>query len=157
MSDTSTTMLFLRMGFSLAVILGLIWLAARLVRRTGKKVGTSSAALEVIARRSMGRRSSLIVIDVSGRRLLVGATDAQISLVADLTGDMASDMVGGRVELAQLDDREVEVLNLTTSVASRPAGASRPRRDRTETTPPATATSTGSLMNSIRELTVRRS
>ncbi len=155
MSDTSTTMLFLRMGFSLAVILGLIWLAARLLRRSGKKAGTSSAALDVVARRSMGRRSSLLVIDVSGRRLLVGATDTQISLVADLTGDIAGDVNLGRLELAPLDDRDVEVLNLTTPAVARTiTTAPRTGGRAGATTGPA---GVGSLINSIRDLTVRRS
>lgn len=145
MSDTSTTMLFLRMGFSLAVILGLIWLAARLLRRSSKKAVTSSAALEVVARRSMGRRSSLLVIDVSGRRLLVGATDTQISLVADLTGEVVAGVDLGRPDLAPLDDRDVEVLNLTTPPVGRAISTT------------ASPTGVGTLINSIRDLTVRRS
>lgn len=89
MSGASSTMMLLRMGFSLALILGMIWFAARMLRRKGKLSGASSTDLELVSRRSMGRRSNLVVVRVAGRTLLVGSTDTTVSLVADISnGDL---------------------------------------------------------------------
>jgi flagellar biosynthetic protein FliO len=90
-NDSSTAMLMVRMGLSLAIILGLIWAAARVVRRRGGVHGRSTADVEVVARRSTGRRSNLLVVRVAGRTLLVGATENQVSLVADVTESFEPD------------------------------------------------------------------
>jgi len=92
MSGASSTMMLLRMGFSLALILGMIWAAARVLRRKGKVSGASTTDLELVSRRSMGRRSNLVVVRVAGRTLLVGSTDTTVSLVADLTDGDPSDV-----------------------------------------------------------------
>lgn len=85
MSSASTAMLMARMGLSLAIVLGLIWGASRVLRRRGRTLGRSATDVEVVARRSTGRRSNLLVVRIGGRTLLVGATDNQVSLVADVT------------------------------------------------------------------------
>jgi flagellar biosynthetic protein FliO len=92
MNESSTAMLMVRMGLSLAIILGLIWGAARVVRRRGGAHGRSTTDVEVVARRSTGRRSNLLVVRIAGRTLLVGATENQVNLVADVTESFDPDV-----------------------------------------------------------------
>lgn len=99
MSGASTFLLFLRVGFSLAVVLGMIWGVARFAKRRGRPpTRGSDAHLDVVARRQMGRRGSLVVVETAGHTLLVGVTDTSISLLADLSGDAAATQTGTGVE-----------------------------------------------------------
>ena len=149
MSDVSTFLLFVRVGFSLAIVLGLIWFAARVAKRRGAIAAKQSdTTIEVVARRSVGRRGSLVVVESSGRRLLVGVTDNHIDLVADLaTGaapaapPVASDVVASPVDLDGDDpvvDDSIERLPVSLEVDDLAA----PRRE--------------SLVDALRDLTVRR-
>jgi len=86
MSSAETFLLFLRVGFSLAIVLAMIWGVARYAKRRGKlRVRGQDAHVDLVARRQLGRRGSLVVVEAAGRTLLVGVTDANVSLVADLT------------------------------------------------------------------------
>jgi len=91
MNDASSVLLLARTALSLALILAMIWGASRLVRRRGRVAAADPTAIGVVARRSVGRRSNLLVVEVAGRTLLVGACDASVQLVADLTKRPATD------------------------------------------------------------------
>jgi len=134
MSGASTALLFLRMGLSLGIILAMIWGAARVVRRKGVARTVDGAELQIVGRRSVGRRSSLLVVNAGERTLLVGCTDTQVSLVADLTGEPAPAPDGPRVQVVAEDDGAV--VRLPQPVA--------PTGERV------------TLLDSIRDLTVRR-
>jgi len=104
----------------------MIWLAARVLRRKGKLSGALNTDLELVSRRSMGRRSNLVVVQVGGRTLLVGSTDTQVNLVADLTG---SEVTQSEIEAHTIDLVEEPVplrVVRPSSPPSRPP--SRPRR-----------------------------
>ncbi|WP_067508870.1 flagellar biosynthetic protein FliO [Actinoplanes sp. TFC3] len=73
--------LVLRVGFSLLVIFGLMWGLARVVRRGG--VGRGHGNLVVLNRQSLSRGSSIAVVQVADRALVLGVTDAQISLLGE--------------------------------------------------------------------------
>lgn len=143
MSSGSTILLFGRMGISLAIILGMIWLAAKVVRRKGPVRATGTMQLEVLGRRSIGRRSNLLVVRAGERTLLVGATDAQVGLVADLTPvhDLTDRglAVGDTVEVTA-----VEVEDEPLALARREAAPAPARSARIN------------VLDAIRELTTRR-
>jgi flagellar protein FliO/FliZ len=82
-SSTSALGGLLRVGLSLAVITAMVWLAGRVAFRRGA-VRPTGVAMSVLARRSLGRRASLVVVEAAGRHLLVGVTEQHISLVAEL-------------------------------------------------------------------------
>ena len=137
MSDGSGVLLFLRVGTSLAIVLGLIWVAARVARRRIRPGSPDGVAIGVVSRRSLGRRTSLVVVDAGGRSLLVGVTDHQVNLVADVTpvpGSGTTDESAPAVADGTVDDT-ADALDLRVE--------------------PADARS-GSLVETLRELTVRR-
>ena len=74
--------LVLRIGFSLLVVFGLMWGLARVARRGGVgKRGTG--ALSVLNRQSLSRGSSVAVVRVADRALILGVTDTQVSLLGE--------------------------------------------------------------------------
>lgn len=73
--------LALRVMCSLSVVFVLLWALARLARRG---VGSRGAGLlTVIARQQLSRGSSVAVIKVADRALVLGVSDAGVSLLAD--------------------------------------------------------------------------
>jgi flagellar protein FliO/FliZ len=74
-----------RVTVSLVVVLALAVLAARLARRAGAKGG--SAGLRVVERTGLTRETSVAVVEVGGRGLVVGVTPAGITLLTELTAD----------------------------------------------------------------------
>ena len=74
--------LILRIGFSLLVVFGLMWGLARVARRGG--VGRRGGGnLTVLNKQSLSRGSSVAVIQVADRALIVGVTDTQVSLLGE--------------------------------------------------------------------------
>jgi flagellar protein FliO/FliZ len=73
--------LALRIAFSLLVVFGLLWALARLARRP--LAGRRGGALRVLARQQLSRNSSVAVVRVADRALVLGVTDAGVSLLAD--------------------------------------------------------------------------
>lgn len=77
--------LVLRLVFSLAVVLGLMLLVARVAqRRLGSRAG---APLSVLHRQAVGRHASVAVVAVGGRTLLLGVTEQQVQMLAELDGE----------------------------------------------------------------------
>lgn len=74
--------LVLRIGFSLLVVFGLLWGLARVARRGG--IGRrGSGSLSVLNRQSLSRGSSVAVVQVADRALILGVTDTQVSLLGE--------------------------------------------------------------------------
>ena len=77
--------LTVRLIASLAVVVGLMLLLARLV---GKRYGTRAGSpVQVLHRQALSRSASVAVITVAGRVLVVGSTDHQVSLLTELDPD----------------------------------------------------------------------
>ena len=71
--------------FAVVVVLGLVAVLAWLARRGAfGSLGTRSRAVTVETAVPLGERRSLVIVSVEGRRLLLGMTPAQISMVAEL-------------------------------------------------------------------------
>jgi flagellar protein FliO/FliZ len=74
--------LILRIGFSLLVVFGLMWGLARVARRGG--VGRrGGGSLAVLNKQSLSRGSSVAVVQVADRALILGVTDTQVSLLGE--------------------------------------------------------------------------
>ena len=92
--DTSLVALLVRVVVSLGVVLAIMAGAAAVLRRSGV-VGTSgmgrrgglrrrAVPMEVIARHGLSRGSSVAVVRVGERALVVGVTEHQVSLLTEI-------------------------------------------------------------------------
>jgi flagellar protein FliO/FliZ len=70
----------LRLVFSLAVVLFLMWGLARLVRRP---LGGRGGPLGVLARQALSRNASVAVVRVDDRALVLGVTDTHVTLLSE--------------------------------------------------------------------------
>lgn len=81
--------MFVRLLFSLGVVIGLMWAAAHFVKRRGlapmggRRNGTG-VQVEMLARKSLGKNSSIAVIRVGERSMIVGITDHQVNKLDDV-------------------------------------------------------------------------
>jgi flagellar protein FliO/FliZ len=78
--------LTIRIAFSLLIVLGLMWGMAKVLRRP--LAGRTGGALAVLARQQLTKGSSVAVIRVADRALILGVTDAGVSLLADADIDV---------------------------------------------------------------------
>lgn len=93
MGDASLFELLARVTVSLGVVLALMAGAAVVMRRKGlgglAAVGGGGrrrpASLEVVARSTLGRSTSLALVRAGGRALVIGVTDTQVTLLLDST------------------------------------------------------------------------
>lgn len=74
-----TVWLVLRFVLSLAVVLGLIWGLARVKKRISP---TNSGTIQVLSKIPVSRKGSLLLVEVGGKKLMIGATDSNISLLS---------------------------------------------------------------------------
>jgi flagellar protein FliO/FliZ len=75
--------LALRIGFSLLVILGLMWALARVVRRPVGSGRHHGQLLSVLNRQQLTRGAAVTVVKVGDRAIILGVTDQQVSLLGD--------------------------------------------------------------------------
>jgi flagellar protein FliO/FliZ len=115
--DTSTTVLVLRVAVSLAAVLGLLWWLAR---RTGGRPGAKGARagllrprtslqLAVVGRQSLGGRTSVALVAVGDRRLLLGVSEHGVTLLTEVAPEPA-EPAGATTRREELDAAELERL-----------------------------------------------
>ena len=74
-----TLFLALRVLLSLAAVLGVIWFAQR---RLSKGVRTKAGkTINVVGRQGVGAKASVAVIDVDGKRFLLGVTEHAVTIL----------------------------------------------------------------------------
>ena len=79
------TWMLIRLVLSLGFIAAVLVYASRLAKKRG--LGQGNGLIEVVARQRMGRASSVSVLRVGGRVLVVGSTDEQVTLLAEMEDD----------------------------------------------------------------------
>jgi flagellar protein FliO/FliZ len=77
------TWMVIRLILSLAFVGGVLWFAARLAKKRGLG-GTGNGLIEVLARQRMGRASTVNVVRIGDVCLVVGATEEQVTLLAEI-------------------------------------------------------------------------
>jgi flagellar protein FliO/FliZ len=87
MSTAGTLALFARLIVSLGIVVGLMWYAARVVRKRGLGIGGTGrrpgVQIEVIARRSLGKNAAIAIVRAADQAMIIGVTDNQITKLAD--------------------------------------------------------------------------
>ena len=143
MNDVSVVALFARLVVSLGVVLGLMWVAARLLaRQSGGRMSRISrpVPIQVIARSSLGKNTSVAVVTAAGKALIVGVTDSSVTLL-------------GEGDINAVIEQEPEEDPATTITAA--AGTRSPRAH--SATPGAAASSPWTaIVDNLRDRTVRR-
>jgi flagellar protein FliO/FliZ len=77
--------MIIRLVLCLAFVGGVLLFASRVAQKRG--IGGSTGVIEVVARQRMGRASSVSVLRVAGRVLVVGSTEEQVTLLAEVEDD----------------------------------------------------------------------
>jgi flagellar protein FliO/FliZ len=93
------TWMIIRLILSLAFIGGVLLFAARLAKKRG--MGQGSGLIEVVARHRLGRTSTLNVVRIADVVLVVGATEEQVTLLAELDADSIDDALRDRTPARQ--------------------------------------------------------
>ena len=140
------TWMIIRLVLSLGFIAVVLWYAAKLAQKRG--LGQGNGLIEVVARQRMGRTSTVNVVRIADVVLVVGATEEQVTLLAEV--DAAA------VEEALRERRTPVAVGAGGGRADSPALAARSSSgvlagsvlDRN---------GWGALVNQLRERTVRRS
>ena len=120
--------LTLRLVFSLAVVIGLLLVLARISSK--RFAGRHGAAVQVLHRQALSRSAGVSLVTVGERVLLLGVTDQQVSLIAELdpaelpTLEAAAEEAGAQVH-AQVEAHvaaEVETVRVE-ALTEQPAAA----------------------------------
>jgi flagellar protein FliO/FliZ len=80
-----------RLLVSLAAVLGIMWLLARRMRKGGRAKDTR--LIDVLGRQQLSRNASLAVVRVGEQALVIGVTDAQVSVLGETDLGTAQAMV----------------------------------------------------------------
>jgi flagellar protein FliO/FliZ len=142
------TWMIIRLVLSLAFVAAVLFFAARLAKKRG--LGQGNGLIEVVARQRMGRASTLNVVRIADVVLVVGATEEQVTLLAEVDADAVD---------AALRDRRVPV---SAGAADDDAPGAEVRTLAARSTSPALAGSVfdrngwGTFVNQLRERTVRK-
>ena len=74
--------LVLRIGFSLLVVFGLMWVLAKVARRPlgGRR---ATGALAVLNRQQLTRTAAVAIVRVGDKALVLGVTDQQVTLLGE--------------------------------------------------------------------------
>jgi flagellar protein FliO/FliZ len=96
----------LRVVVSLAVVVGVIWFVQRkFVRGGGGKGRVRKRAISIVARQSVGRNSSVAVVEFQGKQFLLGVTEHGIS-VLDQVAEAATVEEPAVIEPAAIEPAE---------------------------------------------------
>lgn len=96
--------LTVRLVASLAVIVGLLLLMTKLAARRFR--GGTGAVLQVVHRQALSRSSHLVVVTVGGRVLVLGATEHQINVLAELEPEELELAEGAAMRVSDPDDED---------------------------------------------------
>ena len=98
---TDNVALLVRVGFSFSVVLGLMWVAARVLRN--RTSGRPTDSVEVLARTQLGRGSSVTVLRIGDRALVLGVTERTITQlgapITDLSALKTEDVVREAIDV----------------------------------------------------------
>lgn len=169
--------LILQVVMALGVIVLFVWVVSKVARsRAGRMLlggasvsglfggagGKRQAPIDVVSRQMLGKGISLIIVQVEGRLLLLGVTQHNVSVLADLAGPQdvteLQDIAGFQTGVGSRDPAEIH----DTAGSQNLAGRQGFTRRGTRTVPGRTAGSSPvagstSPIEYLREMTVRRS
>lgn len=103
-------LLLVRLGFSLSLVFGLMWLAGRVLKgRAPMTARRNQDHVEVIERKALSRTSSIAVVRVGEQVLALGVSDANVTVLSE-------------VDLAAIDSGAVNSVAVDSTAAPLPLG-----------------------------------
>jgi flagellar protein FliO/FliZ len=108
--------LVIRLVFSLAVIVGMLLLLAKFSAKRFR--GGSGSLVQVVQRQPLSRTSSVAVVTVGSRVLVLGTTEQQVQLLTELDPD--------ELDVPELDVPELEEAATTAPVPTSPSAVPAP-------------------------------
>jgi flagellar protein FliO/FliZ len=99
------TWMIIRLILSLVFIGAVLLFAARVAKKRG--LGQGNGLIEVVARQRMGRTSTVNVVRIADVVLVVGATEEQVTLLAEVDADAVDAALRerrGPVQVGAVDD-----------------------------------------------------
>lgn len=106
--DSSTLVLGLRVLLALACVLGVLWFLGRRAAGTGTVRRSRQAALSVVAKQSLGGRTGVALVEIGGRRLLLGVSEHGVNLLTEV--DVPEPEAEGVRERVALDPAALEAV-----------------------------------------------
>src|SRR5688572_30917670 len=88
------TWMIIRLVLSLAFIAVVLLFAARVAKKRG--LGQGNGLIEVVARQRMGRTSTVNVVRIGDVVLVVGATEEQVTLLAEVDPEVVEEALQER-------------------------------------------------------------
>lgn len=113
--------LALRVVVSLGAVLGVIWYIQRRISR-GSRAKQSKKAINVIGRQAVGAKASVAVVDVDGKRFVLGVTEHTVNILHTSDTPEAPAEAFSRVLTEEGGDVEAEVM--TPQASSSPLAGS---------------------------------
>ncbi|TFC02803.1 flagellar biosynthetic protein FliO [Cryobacterium adonitolivorans] len=111
-----TVVAALRVILSLAVVLGLLWvLQRRLSRGAGSRTNN---VVTVVGRQGLGQKASVVVVDVDGRRFVLGVTEQSISVLHDAEAELGAAAESRTVRAGAGNDRSAVAFARSLHAAS---------------------------------------
>jgi flagellar biosynthetic protein FliO len=79
--EHTLTKMMLLLAILVVLGLGALWL----VKRRGRPAGTSSTTMKILERRALSPKSALFLVDIGGKKLVVGDSPGGVSRIAELS------------------------------------------------------------------------
>jgi len=142
------TWMIIRLVLSLVFIGAVLLFAARVAKKRG--LGQGNGLIEVVARQRMGRSSTVNVVRIADLVLVVGATEEQVTLLAEVDSDAVDEALRERRVPVRIGAAEDARSTDTPALAARSSSGALAGSvfDRN---------GWGSFVTELRERTVRRS
>lgn len=125
--ESSIGELAVRLVGSLAVVVGLMLLIARTVNRRFK--APSGAAIQVVHRQALGRGMGVAVVSIGTRVLVIGTTEQQVTLLAEVEPDEIGLDLATEVEPEPAPARHRRMLDVSADApATKPIKSIKPAK-----------------------------
>lgn len=96
-----------RVLIALTVVVGLVYLIGKKARGGARRKLRTDKLIDVLGRQSLSRNSSVAVIRVADRALIVGVTDSNVRMIGEIELDAAAAAIAQSDPTARRGSREV--------------------------------------------------
>ena len=86
-AEEATSGQFWRIALAMAAVLALMLITWRAFIHLSGQKASPNELISILSRQSLGPKHSLLLVAVGDRQLLLGVTDQQVNLIADLSGE----------------------------------------------------------------------